>query len=208
MKVTRRAGEIDWSAIHERLEQAAATTTSSFELAPERAKEVMERRARKLAQVPNRILPVAEVLESVTFALANESYGIETRYVREVIRLTDFTPVPAAPDFLLGVTNLRGEILAVVDLRKFFGITLKGLTDLSRVVVLGKEQAEFGVLADSIQGATIVRVDELVEPPASVSGISREYVRGITAQALVLLDAAVLLKDTRFFIDQRSDSGI
>src|SRR5947209_17105793 len=140
---------IDWEEVRARLARAVAATEGAQALSPERARAVMEARTRELARVP----PVAErhtkLLEVVCFALANERYAVETRYVREVKELSDYTALPGAPPFLLGVINLRGEILAVIDLRKFFGVADRGVTDLSRVVVLGGERAEFGVLADA-----------------------------------------------------------
>jgi purine-binding chemotaxis protein CheW len=139
--------------------------------------------------------------------LDQEFYGIETRYFREIVRLTEFTPIPGTPDFLVGVTNLRGEILAIVDLRKFLSVVSKGLTDLSRVVVLGGERCEFGVLADAMRGVIRLPVDSVFEPPGSVSGIGREYMRGVTKDSLVVLDGAVLLNDSRLLIDQSHDSG-
>jgi purine-binding chemotaxis protein CheW len=208
MKTRRRTSDdgIDWQQVRERLARARAATEESVRLSPERARQVMEARARDLARVPPRAPAAAEVLEVVTFALANERYAVETRHTREVIRFTDFTPVPGAPDFLVGLVNLRGEVLAVFDLRKFFGVAEQGVTDLSRVIVLGGERAEFGVLADAVHEVTALRIDEVAEPPGSVAGVAREYLRGVTREALLVLDGAVLLRDGRLFIDQAEET--
>jgi purine-binding chemotaxis protein CheW len=202
-----RTGDTDWRELRERLGRAVSAIEESVRLSPKRAKEVMEERTRALARVPTQPARATDILEIVTFALAQEYYGIEARYVREVIRLNDFTPIPGTPDFFVGVTNLRGEILAIVDLRKFLGVAPAGLSDLSRVVVLGVERAEFGVLADAMHGVATLPLDGLLEPPGSVSGVGREYLCGVTKDALVVLDGAVLLNDTRLFIDQSQDSG-
>jgi purine-binding chemotaxis protein CheW len=208
MKHTRPAQkqEIAWQQVRKRLARALTATEESLELSPERARAVMEERARALARVPAEAR-AAEVLQLAVFTLANERYGIETRFVREVVRLTDYTPVPGAPEFLVGVINLRGEILAVIDLRKFLGVAPRGVTDLSRVVVLGGERAEFGVLADTADEVLALRTDEVHEPPGTVTGIGREYLHGITAAALIVLDGSVLLQDGRLFIDQADEMG-
>jgi purine-binding chemotaxis protein CheW len=185
----------------------ARATAEALVLSPERAQAVLEERARALAQVPVQAPPASEVLEIAVFTLANERYGIETRHVREVVRFTEYTPVPGAPDFLVGVFNLRGEILAVIDLRKFFGVADRGVTDLSRVLVLGDERAEFGVLADAAHEVRTVRTDEVLEPPGSVAGVGREYLRGVTQEALIVLNGSVLLRDARLFIDQAEEAG-
>jgi purine-binding chemotaxis protein CheW len=204
MTATRRRaiGEIDWQGLRQRLAGAAAATEEALRLSRERARAVMDERARILARVPAAPPQAGDVLDVVTFALANERYGIEARYVREIVRLVDFTPVPGVPDFIIGLVNLRGEILVVVDLRRFLGVTAKGLTDLSRVIVLGSGHAEFGVLADEVHEVTTLRVDEAHEPPESVVGVGRAHLRGVTEHALILLNGAVLLNDARLFVDQ------
>ena len=113
--------------------------------------------------------------------------------------------MPGTPDSLVGLINLQGEILAVFDLRSFFGLEKKGSTDLSRVVVLGSDRAEFGVLVDAAQEVIALESDELLEPPGSVSGVAREYLRGVTKDALIVLDGAVLLRDARFYIHQEDE---
>ena len=197
-----RSESIDWPSVRERLDKATVATESALRVSPERTCEIMDARARALARVQQAEPDVGEALEVATFALADERYAIETCFVSEVIRLADCTRVPGTPDFLLGVTNLRGEILSVIDLRKFFDLPTRELSDQSRVVVLGGERPEFGVLAESAHEVTTLRREELLEPPGSVTGIGREYLRGVTRDALIVLDGAVLLQDARLFIDQ------
>jgi purine-binding chemotaxis protein CheW len=202
----RRGGPIDWQEVRARLARATAATEQALRHTPEQARAVLDERARALARVPAPAPRADRVLTVVTFGLANERYAIETRHVREVARFTDFTPLPGAPDFLVGVLNLRGEVLAVVDLRKFFGVARQGVTDLARVLVLGGEHAAFGVLADEAHEVTALRTDEVLEPPGSVAGVGREYLRGVTADALIVLDGEVLLRDARLFIDQGEET--
>src|ERR1700681_2590456 len=140
-------GMIDWKEVRRRLDKAVSATEETQHLSPKAGQEVMEERARKLARASSRDLQAASLLEVATFVLANEHYAIETHYVQKVVRLTEYTPVPGTPDFLVGVVNLRGDVLAVIDLRKFFGLPPRGLTDLSRVIVLGGDRPEVGVLA-------------------------------------------------------------
>jgi len=198
-------GAFSWQEIHERLARARAATEEALHLSPERARAIMQERAHILARVPPQAPRAADVLEVAIFTLANERYAIETHHIREVARFREFTPVPGAPDFLVGLLNLRGEILAVFDLRKFFGVADPGLTDLSRVLVLGGERPEFGVLADTVHEIRTLRIDDVFEPPGSVAGIGREYPRGVTADGIIVLDGALLLQTTRLFLDQGDD---
>jgi purine-binding chemotaxis protein CheW len=169
---------------------------------PEQATAVLEERARALARVPARPPPASEVLEVVTFALADETYAIELAYVRKIVPLIDLTPVPGAPDPFVGVINARGEILAVIDLRRVYAIVGGAGTGHSWVLILGGERNEFGLLADSVLDVMTLRTDAVLELPGSATGIGRQYLRGVTADALIVLDGAVLLRDERLVIDQ------
>lgn len=204
MRRARSRGDfsIDWARVRERLAHAQAAAAAPDELTPERARAVMDQRARVLARVPEPA-PAPDTCEVLTLALGAERYGIETTYVREVVRLANFTALPGAPEFVLGVTNLRGEILCIVDVRTFFAVPHAALTDLSRMIVLGTDAPEFGLLADRVDAMTKLRADDLLPVPASASGIAREYLRGVTRDALIVLDGAALLRDPRLFVDQR-----
>jgi purine-binding chemotaxis protein CheW len=202
-----RTGDLDWRQAHARLARAARALREALEPSPERARAILQERARALARPPAEKPADSELLPVVTFTLGNEHYALEARHVREVVRFTEYTPVPGTPAFLVGVFNLRGEILAVIDLRKFFGVAEKGVTDLSRILVLGGDRPEFGVLADAVAEVVALRAGEVLEPPETVAGIGREYLRGVTRDALIVLDGAVLLQDGRLFIDQADETG-
>ena len=212
-KQTGRGKAIDWDDVRRRLARAAEATEAAERLSPERARAVLDERARALARVPPAPPRAAEVLEIATFALANERYAVETRFVREVVRLAEFTPLPGAPPFLIGVMNLRGEILALIDLRTLFGLPAREASASpaegggSRVLVLGNERAEFGVLADAAHEVAALRVDEIHEAPDVTSGAGRDFLRGVTADALIVLDGAALLQDGRLFVDQGEETG-
>jgi purine-binding chemotaxis protein CheW len=198
---------IDWREVHARLEQTAAATREALRPSAEQAKVVMDERARALARVPHKPPSAAEVVKVAVLSLGTERYALETCYVRRVERLEELTPIPGAPDFLIGVINLRGEILDVFDLRILFGIPVGEVTERSRVVVLGDQRDEFGVLVDAAHEVTTLRLEEVLEPPGSVAGIGRHFLRGVTARTLIVLDGAALLEDSRLFIDQSEDAG-
>lgn len=200
-----KAKPLDWKRVHERLARAALE--DGLHLSPERAREVLEERARLLARVPAPTPRAAEILEVIVFSVAGERYAIASRYVREVVRLTEPTPVPGTPDHLAGVINLRGEIVAVFDLRPFFGLSGSGDASPSRILVLGGGRNEFGVLADAAHEVVPLRIEDVLPPPDTVAGPGREFLRGMTADALVVLDGARLLQDRRFFLDGEEEPG-
>src|SRR5687768_4184407 len=162
------------------------------------AREVLEARARQLAQVAVEPPRAGEVLELVGFALAGERYGIESRFVREVVRLTRFTPVPGTPPFVLGVTNLRGEILALFDLRNLLDVVPEGVTDLGRIVVLGEHRREFGLLADAASDVLYVAIADLAQ---TQTAWGQAYVRGVSPGGVIVLSGEALLGDPALTVD-------
>jgi purine-binding chemotaxis protein CheW len=203
----KRKKAIDWAAVRRRLARAAAASAGDARLSPERARAVMDERARALSRVPLEPTAAVLALKVVVFDIAGECYAIETALVREVVRLAGLTPLPGAPDFLAGVTNLRGQILPVIDLRELFGVPGEGAAEPSRVLVLGDGRAEIGVLAETLHEVAALPEERVREPAVPPAGIGRDCLRGVTPEGLVVLDGAALLRDPRLFIDQGDESG-
>ena len=196
------SARIDWQDLRARLARAQAGLAAAEQLSAEQAKAVMDERARALARVPERDPDSREILEVMTARLANEKIAIETRFVREVHRPADITPVPGSPSFLVGVTNLRGEVLAVMDLRELLGFPAAETRERPQTVILGLQRPEFGLIVDEIYEVARLRVGEVLEPPGSVDGLSRDCLRGVTADALLVLDGDRLLTDRRLYVDE------
>ena len=171
----------------------------------EKERTILEARARILALEPERETAAGKRLDIVEFFLANESYGIESSFVREVFPLKEFTHLPGTPSFVLGIVNLRGRILSVVDLKKFFGIPEKGLGDLNKIIVIGDGPMEFGILADGIIGARAIPLDSIQPPIPTVTGICAEYLKGVTGERVIVLDAKRILEDKKMVVNMDAD---
>src|SRR6267154_1771217 len=92
---------------------------------------------------------------------AHEHYAVESSFVREVYPLKELTPVLGVPAFVLGVINVRGQSVSVIDPKQFFGLPEKGLTDLNKVILITDGTMEFGLLADAVLGLRHVPLKEL-----------------------------------------------
>jgi purine-binding chemotaxis protein CheW len=119
-----------------------------------------------------------------------------------VYPLKSLTPIPGAPAFVLGLTNLRGEILSIVDLHAFFELPNPGLTDRSRVIVLRSPKMEFGILADAVMGTRRIGVDELQPALPTMTGIREDYLKGVTGERLIVLDASRLLASPAVVVNE------
>jgi purine-binding chemotaxis protein CheW len=160
---------------------------------PEDRKRILAERAKVLAREPERDAAPQQHIDVLEFVLAYERYAVETCHVREVYPLRELTPIPCTPPFILGIINVRGQILSVLDIKKFFDLPEKGITDLNKVIILHSHDMEFGILADVIVGIRSVPVAELQSQLPTLTGIRAEYLRGITGDRLVVLDGQKLL---------------
>lgn len=200
-----RKREIDWTEIHRRLETVSATLASDWNPTPEKSKEILRLRARALAREPKTEEPPDQSLEIVEFLLAYERYGVETLFIREVYPLKELTPLPGTPPFVLGIINVRGKMLSVLDLKKFFDLPEKGLTDLNKVIVLHSGIMEFGILADAILGVKTIPSGSLQPALPTLTGIREEYLKGLTPDRAVILAAEKLLADRRIVVHQEQE---
>ena len=196
------AASTNWEAIRRRLEQAEQSLTQAAAPSAEERRAVLKARARALAGEVQASQAEQESVEIIEFSLAAETYGIESAFVREVSPLKDFTPLPGTPPFVLGIINVRGEILSVIDLKKFFSLPERGLGELKKVIIIHNERMEFGILADAVLGARFLPLAEINPAPPTVTGIGAEYLRGVTRERVVILDARRVLGDEKIIVHQ------
>ena len=134
---------------------------------------------------------------TLVFALGGEDYGLDVKYVKEIVRLPPFiTRVPNAPSSVRGVINLRGSIVPVFDMRQKMDVAGKDLTDEARIVVLSWNEVLFGILVDAVREVTTI-YDGQIEPTPQLSlSIERKYLLGVAkrddGRLIVLLDLPVL----------------
>jgi len=162
---------------------------------------ILRERARQLAQPPEDET-VGAIIEVVTLLLAYETYAIETSYVREVYPLKDLTPLPCTPPFVAGIVNVRGQVMSVIDLKKLFELPAKGITDLNKVVIISDGDMEFGILADAILDVRNIPLQEIQSGLPTLTGVRETYLKGITAERLVVLDAEKLLHNKDIVIHE------
>jgi purine-binding chemotaxis protein CheW len=170
------------------------------------AEQILLARARTLAR-PRPSPPAAgSQLELLEFRMAAECYAVEGRLVQEVHPLRELTPLPGTPSFVLGIVNVRGRILPVLDLKKFFGLPEQGLTDLHRIIRVSGNDLELGLMADVIVGVRSVAADSLQPSLPTLTGIRADYLKGISEEGLVVLDVDRILSDPRIIVHEEVES--
>lgn len=165
---------------------------------------ILRMRAEELARPPEMHAGGAQVYEILEFALGQERYAFRTSYVREVFTLTEITPLPGLPPHILGVFNLRGRILSVMDIRRLLEFGIVGLTNLNKAIILHHGDMELAVLADEVTGVYTVDADEGQRTLSTLSGRREKYLEGVTKDRVVVLDAGKLLSSEDLLV--RGDS--
>ena len=168
----------------------------------EATRTILRARAKSLAQEPEKKEEAEESLEVLAFLLAHETYAIETRFIREVYPLTELTPLPCTPDYIFGIINIRGQILTIIDMKKFFDLPEKGITNLNRVIVVRNEDMELGILADEIIGIQNIPEKGVTPPLPTMTGIHAGYLKGVTGEGLILLDMEMFLNDRQLIVHE------
>ncbi|GGB49934.1 chemotaxis protein CheW [Shewanella inventionis] len=138
------------------------------------------------------------VLQWVTFKLDHETYGINVMQVQEVLRYTEIAPVPGAPDYVLGIINLRGNVVTVIDTRSRFGLQSAELDDSTRIVIIEAEKQVIGILVDSVAEVVYLRRSEIDNAPNVGTEESAKFIQGVSNrdnELLILVDLDKLLSD-------------
>ncbi len=163
---------------------------------------ILKARAVALAKQPEDNKVNDEYIEVLEFKLSYENYGLESSYVHEVYPLKELTHVPCTPPFVFGIINVRGQILSVIDLRKFFELPGTGLSDMSRAIIVHNSRIEFGILADVVLEVHSIPLREIQPPLPILTGTRAEYLRGVTKERLAVLDIEKILSDKKIIVHE------
>jgi len=139
-----------------------------------------------------------EMLQWVTFKLENETYGVNVMQVQEVLRYSDIAPVPGAPSYVLGIINLRGSVVTVIDTRSRFGLMPADITDNTRVVIIESDKQVIGILVDSVAEVVYMKASEIELAPNVGTDESAKFIKGVCnreSELLILVDLDKLLSD-------------
>ncbi len=138
------------------------------------------------------------VIQLVTFLLQDETYGINVMQVQEVLRLSEIAPVPGAPPYVLGIINLRGNVVTVIDTRSRFGLNPGEISNSSRIVIIEAEKQVVGILVDSVAEVIDLHLSEVEPAPNVGNQENSKYIQGVATvnkKLLILVDLNKLLAD-------------
>lgn len=171
---------------------------------PSGTTDTLKKRAEALAESKQ---PAGEkaTIETAAFRLTDEIYGIELRFVREVLPLGQMTFIPGVPEYISGIINVRGEILSVMDLKRLFNLEAATAPDIQHVLVLSAPGMAFGILADQILGVRQIPKETLQPSLPTLTGIRADYLKGLDKTGLIVLDGEKLLADESLTVNDDSE---
>ena len=138
----------------------------------------------------------------IAFQLGDEIYGVEVKRVREILRINNILPVPGAPDYVLGITNIRGSVVTVVDGRKRINLQPIDYTDATRMIVLESEDDIVAIVVDNVADVIDLPESSIDSNPKLKTKQGSKYIDGVVSHSDGLI---IILNAERFITDEQCD---
>jgi purine-binding chemotaxis protein CheW len=139
-----------------------------------------------------------QVLQWVTFQLDNETYGVNVMAVKEVLKFQDIAPVPGAPDYVMGIINIRGTVISVINTRRRFGLPDREADDNTRIVIIEIGRHVIGIVVDSVAEVVYLRRSEIETAPQVNKDETARFITGVCHRddaLLILVELDKLLTE-------------
>lgn len=132
----------------------------------------------------------------VVFKIEDEEYAVGIGQVERILEFERITRIPDSPDFLLGVINYQGRIIPVIDLKKKFNLMGTNIRDNSKIIIAKEKDGDIGLIIDDVSQVMDISDEMLSSPPDIISGIVKEYIKGIVKmekRIIIYLDMAKIM---------------
>lgn len=196
---THSHSTIDWVAIRQRMATAIEQTEALLDPLQSDAHPTSQSGATTPAAFPAAAGDPESSTGFVSFPLSDRRYAVDIRYIREIVTKANVSPLPGMPAHVVGVHDLRGQLLPIFDLRDLLGPPAQPVAAADWAIVCGEAQPEFLVLTDGIPEVLKLAPDAIF--PTEADGNDGLWSRGSTAEGVAVLDGAALLSDRRFFLE-------
>jgi purine-binding chemotaxis protein CheW len=146
--------------------------------------------------MPPRVEP--EIIQLIIFNLGDEEFCVDITQVREIIRRSTITPIPDSPDFIQGVTNVRGEIAVVIDLKSRFYLPSSKTVEEKHIIMTEQDKNLFGLMVDEVTEVLRIPRTEIKPTPELVTRIDRVYISGVITmekRLIMMLDLTKVLSE-------------
>lgn len=167
----------------------------------ESKEEILKERALKLAKSKTVSFRNENALEALLFNLAGGIYAIESKFIKEVHRLKDLTPLPSTPAHILGLVNIRRKIVTLVDLQILFGLPKQDTAEEKKILVVAKDDIEFAILIDELLGVNSISLQDIEFSLSEFTEQGEAYLKGVTTNGIAILDGDKLIRSPKLIVD-------
>ncbi|NOT58184.1 MAG: purine-binding chemotaxis protein CheW [Deltaproteobacteria bacterium] len=168
--------------------------TAAELLTVEQQQQLLQTRARLLARPRTKRTDTdGATFQVVEFLIGTDHYALDAAVLREVSQMKEITRIPGTPPHVVGVMNVRGLMIALIDLRLLLGLPRETATEQHRVLIIHSQGKEAGILTDGTLGMRALPLDTIHPVPPMVMETRAAYLRGITSEQLVILDPDKIL---------------
>jgi len=171
---------------------------------------ILEKRAKKLAQLPENEKDADDIFHALTFIIGEEHYAVDIKRVREVHPLNRLSRVPCTPDFVIGAVNIRGHIYSVIDIVRFMGLSGSQMPESVYILLVQgnisheKEPLETCIIAHNVPQVIRIALKDIQPPSTTISGDAQIFVRGVLDDMTIILDLERILDDPKLIVDEES----
>jgi purine-binding chemotaxis protein CheW len=197
--------DFDWDALRARLARASDALDETLVPSREQIHRRLEERARMVATSISEEALQSDVIELLAFSSSGERYAIETRYVHSVAPLAGVTMIPGVSRVFSGLANLRGEIVPVIRLSELLGSAARVAASVPWMLVLGEGQPDIGIAIGQEVETRTLAPSEIISSDSAEDVAKTPLQRGVTKDALIILNGAALLADPRLQLDHSSE---
>lgn len=145
-----------------------------------------------------------DTFQCVTFRMADEVYGVNVMLVQEVLRYTEIVPVPGAPHHVLGIVNLRGNVVTVIDTRARLGLPTTEMTENTRILIIEINGNVIGMVVDSVSEVLDIKSSDIESAPNVGNDESSKYIQGVVNRE----DFLLIVVDMNRLIGEENLSGL
>lgn len=189
--------------LYEKIEKAKSLIQLNSEQGKTDIEKLLKERAQKAARLNKQTDDQIENISIFEFLLGKEHYAVKTHHLKEILVTNKITEIPCTPDFIYGVINIRGNIVSVIDLKKFLHLDYVGINDNASVIVIDYNGKLVGVVADEIIGIKNIDNRKVQKEKPKTVKIKDEFIQGITDETVVILNMEKLLSEKSLLVDEK-----
>jgi purine-binding chemotaxis protein CheW len=190
-----------WQKVYQDLEMTQATINKVKADDLEHKEKILRERSKRIGLLIEEEKSQQEGFDCVQFCLANQQYIVDLSFVGEVQVLKNITALPCVPAFILGITNLRGKIITVLDIRSLLDLPNIQTEVLQKLLIIQRNDIHFGIAVEEVSNVKNISHHSLQSELPTSLGNGQKFIQAITKEGLILLDIAKICEDESIVIN-------